>query len=243
MKRLAYLAALTCLGTSHSFAETTYGLGIGVNAGNSLYKDIGTETGVLPIWIIQSDKFLLIGPQFSYEFATFSGLEFAFIGDYRGDGFSGSDGAIFNGMKDRSGTYELGLEIEYESDFGDFSFAVLNDVLGEHEGNEISLTYSLPFINRSSVVTPYVSLINYSEDLVDYYYGVRANEATESRAFYEGKSTVNYEIGVDTQWRFGDHHIIAANLSYTAHGSEIEDSPIVDGNGTFNTLIGYAYEF
>lgn len=227
-----------------TLAESKWGIGLALSTGSEVYTDVDTETDVLPVLYYESENFYLLGPQFGYEFLEWSGLEFSFVGQYRFDGYDPEDDdAIFLGMEERSGSLDLGLEIEYETDVGDFAFTYLADATSEHKGNEMSLSYSLPIILSNGAISPYVSVTQMSDDLVDYYYGVRANEATSTRAFYKGESTTNLEVGINSQWQFGDHHKFVANLSFTSLGSEIKDSPIVDASNSTDLVVGYVYVF
>ena len=43
---------------------------------------------------------------------------------------------------------------------------------------------------------------------VDYYYGVRANEMTADRAYYQGESAVNIEVGARGGYMFKQKHFV-----------------------------------
>jgi outer membrane protein len=78
---------------------------------------------------------------------------------------------------------------------------------------------------------------------VDYYYGVRAGEATPGRAAYLGKATVNAELGLTGIYRFDKQQSLMLNVGVKALGKEIKRSPIVDRSTENRMMLGYMYRF
>ena len=228
----------------HAYAEKfEWGLGIGGIAGGEEYTDVSAEVNILPVVYIKTENFMLLGPRFGYEFASLGGLEITATGQFRLDGFEADDGDIFEGMEDRSEAFEGGLELEYKTDYGDFSFGVTTDLSNTHKGNEMSVSYSIPFILSHGVISPYISAEALSDDLVDYYYGVRTDEATTSRPVYIGESTMNINFGIQSQWKLGKHHQFIGHLEWTSFGDEIKDSSLVDASSSVDFIFGYVYVF
>lgn len=238
------LATLTATAIAPASAnEFRWGVGLGSIVEDSGYKGVSSETNLLPILYIETERFRLAGP--SAEFDLYSGSDFGFslIGQYRADGYEKGDGDIFAGMQDRDDSFDLGFEVEYETDFGDFELGLLSDVSGTHKGHEASLTYSVPFTLSRGAVSPYLAYEVQSSKLVDYYYGVRESEATALRPFYKPGSVSNVEVGIDSEWLLGERHRIVANVSYVRRGSEVEDSPLIDSASETSLTLGYVYEF
>ena len=243
MKLHKLLPVCFTLFATDAFAEGKWGIGLGAISQDEGYIGIGRETNLVPVIFYQSEDFYILGPRFGYEVGAVGDLEFSLVGQYRFDGYEVADGDIFNGMEDRKGSFDLGVEMEYETDLGDFGFEFITDATSEHKGQEMSVSYSLPFILQDGSITPYVALTHLSNDLVDYYYGVRANEATSTRAFYEGKSTTNVEMGIQSRWNYGENHLFVVNASVERVGSEIKDSPLVDSSTNTQFILGYVYVF
>ena len=242
------LVAVSTLVTSHSYADdadskSLWGLGLGIVTGDKGYEGIGTETTPIPVIYHETENFQLLGSSFSYKLSEFGDLTLSLVGLYRLSGYSSSDGDIFDGIKRRSDSFDLGVSAEYEGEFGDVSFEYLADTTNNHDGNEMSLTYAMPYTFNSTLLKPYIKLTRQSDDLVDYYYGVRSNEATSSRAYYRGKATTNIESGVQASYQINRHHNLISYASYTAYGSEIKDSPLMDKSGSFSLIMGYMYVF
>ena len=242
--RHTLVSALVVLTWSASAsADTRFGLGLGALTGDDGYRGVDNGVDVLPLVSINSANYYFFATQFGYEVGRFNGVEVTVLADYRTDGFEAGDSTFLTGMADRTGTLELGLELEYSTDLGDFSLAMLSDVLDEHEGHEISATYSLPIVLRSSQLTPFISVTHQSDDLVNYYYGVQSTEATSTRSAYEGSATTNYEIGVQSRWQSGEHHQILTQISYETWGDAITNSPLIESDGGVQAVVGYVYVF
>lgn len=243
MKSIKYLPIVCALFAASAAADTQWGVGLAAISSNEGYVDVSAETNVVPALFIQTENFQLLGPMISYKLFESGDFKMAFKGQYRFDGYEEDDGDIFKGMEERKGAFDVGFEFGYETGLGDFSFSLLTDATSEHEGYELSASYSKPYRMENGVIAPYISVSNLSEDLVDYYYGVRQNEVSSTRAFYQGDSATNVEIGVNSQWMYSGKHMIVANASYTQFGSAIKDSPLIDESGSFQVILGYVYAF
>lgn len=229
--------------SGNAMADGQWGVGVAAIWQDQGYKNISSTTTVVPAVVYQSDDILWMGPQFSYKFAQTNDLEFRAHAQFRFDGFDADEDVLFEGMEDRDGALDLGISMRYNTEIGNFTATFLNDVTGTHKGHEISAEYSYPMRIKGHMITPFVSTSYLSDDLVDYYFGIRQNEVRTDRAFYLGDATMNVRAGVNTLWSVAESQQIIANLSYTAYGSEIKDSPLVDGSGNLSLLVGYVYLF
>ncbi|MCO7188565.1 MULTISPECIES: MipA/OmpV family protein [unclassified Pseudoalteromonas] len=220
-----------------------WGIGAAVVSQDQGYTDVGNETILVPALAIQYGNFSLLGPRGSYKVWQQENIEFSVVGQLRLDGYEEADGDIFLGMEDRDMSFDFGFEGEFDTEFGEFGFSFMHDVTSTHKGYEASVSYGVPFTLGDGRITPYVSASYLSEDLVDYYYGVLPTEQRAGRNAYTGDATMNLEVGVSSDWFFGRNHMIKADLSYTAYGSEIKDSPLIEQSGAVQLLLGYVYVF
>nr|WP_248291036.1 MipA/OmpV family protein [Pseudoalteromonas arctica] len=198
---------------------------------------------VVPALSIQYGNFSLLGPQMSYKLGHWGDFEASILGKFRLDGYEADDDEFFNGMEDRDPSFDIGIDLEYDSSWGDFGLSHTADVSSTHEGYETSVSYSLPYRVSKGRIAPFISVSHLSEDLVNYYYGVKQSEVTTNRAYYQAESSLVWEIGTRSDWLFGTNHMIKADLSYRFLGSEIKDSPLIDKSGGINLIIGYVYVF
>jgi outer membrane protein len=242
------LTACLLVCSTHTLAQKgpsdiTWSLGVAVISSDQGYVDVGTETKLVPAVGIQYGNFSLLGPQASYKMFGNDQLEISAIGNLRFDGYEAEESDIFKGMEDRDMSFDAGIEAEIDTSFGEFGLGIVHDITSTHKGFELSASYGIPMMFKNGRVMLYVAANYQSEDLANYYYGVQQNEATSSRAFYEVDATTNLEIGIGSTWLFDNKHFIKADISYSAYGSDIKDSPLVDKSGQAQILVGYAYVF
>ncbi|MEM1190062.1 MAG: MipA/OmpV family protein [Pseudomonadota bacterium] len=220
-----------------------WGLGVGGIIEDDGYLGLGSETNLLPVLHIETERFQLLGYQLQWNLAEFEHSEFSFVGGYRFDGFEADDADELEGMEDRDGTVDIGFSYEVETRFGDFEVSAVRDALSKHKGFEVSLEYGLTIPVWRGSLRPYVAYSYMSEDLANYYFGVEPDEAGAHRFAYEVGSASKTTFGVDSLWRLGDRHSLKFELSYTAFDSAIADSPIMERDDNPQLLFGYWYAF
>ena len=78
---------------------------------------------------------------------------------------------------------------------------------------------------------------------MDYYYGVRASEATATRPQYEPDSTVNFFGHLDYYQGLPKDWVLVTRIGFEVLGDEINNSPLVDKSVTMSGIIGLAKRF
>ena len=223
--------------------ELSWGVGLGIVSGNAGYTQMGSDSMAVPIFLINYGKFYLMGPKFGYQLSSNDNYAFGLTGNYRLDGYEAEDSSFLMGMDDRDGTLDLGVEYSYDTGLGEIGIEVVADTMGTHEGYQADVSFSYPINFDNGQLSPYVGAEYRSDDLVDYYYGVKSTEATQTRQFYQADSAVNLVMGIRSTWFSGPHHRFVAMLQFTGFDDSIKDSPIVDADDAYNMIVGYAYVF
>lgn len=224
--------------------ESEFILGLGIGSGKSIYKGVGTETDIIPLFAYQNESFYIQGPEVGYHFIENGPLTFSALASYRLEGYESGDSRDLKGMDKRKGAFELGVSASYETDIGDWSMAALTDISNEHDGYEIALGWEkrMELTPRWSL-TPGASISYRSKDLNNYYYGVKNSEATASRAAYTADSGTVFELGVSADYMIDPQQMVRFGASYQNFGSEISDSSIVEKDNTYQVSAAYIYRF
>jgi outer membrane protein len=237
--------ALSLYVSSQAIAGTVT-LGLGGVVAESVFKGEDTEETIFPVIAYESGDFSIDPEGAAYRlmgsedsaYSLFAGLGIS------GDSYSSSDADVLKGMSRRHDGVDLGVGLEFGIGPGSVAASISQDISGNHKGQQAELSYEITMpINQYLVVQPSAALSWQSKDYVDYYYGVRANEATVSRAVYKGDSTVNSSVGlgliipINKQWR------IVNQLGYTWLGDGITDSPLVGRDEAWNAVIMTTYTF
>ena len=223
--------------------KTRWGLGVGAIAQDLGYKGQGNNSLLVPIVYVESARFFLMGPRAGWRFIDSDRVTLSAVANYRFDGYESNDSRALEGMDARDGSLDAGFELRYRADVGTLTFSAVTDTLNRHSGGEVALRYGYPLSVARGTVSPFVETSWLSEDLVDYYYGVRPKEARVDRPVYRPGSTYNATLGVTGNWFFKRRHLVFLNAGYQWLGSEIEDSPLIDSDAGASVFLGWVYTF
>jgi outer membrane protein len=160
-----------------------------------------------------------------------------------GDGYQASDAPGLAGMADRDGSIWVGPGFSSEIGPVDISAEWLFDAMGNSGGDQIRVGVSADFPVGRFQVTPRVSATWMSDDVVDYYFGVTPAEATPLRPAYAGSAEGSVEAGLRLVYPLTRRHHVMLDLSATAFGGGVGDSPIVADDVTTSVGLGYAFRF
>lgn len=227
--------------------EPVFMAGVGTLLVDKPHKGGDTEFLAVPMLFYQKDRLVLSGITINYYLIYQDGWAVSLLGAPRFEGYDDDESRHLNGMDDRERTYELGLQCSRTFDWGTVSTAFFTDILGEHEGQEIRLTYKQTFKDMLAVkslnLTPMVGVNWRSKQLNDYYYGVEGSEALPARPEYHAGSSTGILAGLRLDYPAGERWNLFSSVNVEWLGSEITDSPIVDEDTMISLLFGAMYKF
>lgn len=240
-------AALLVLGLSTARADepapTGWGIGLGVGTQTRPYKDIGTETRVLPVLSYENRWVRIAGLGVDLKLGSTGPVSFALGARYSLGGYDQDDAPILNGMQDRKGGVWLGPSATWRNGIVDVSAELQGDVSGNSKGTQFRLALDRSFTSGALRFTPRVAAIWRDRKYNDYYYGVRADEVRADRPFYEATASTDVEIGLRTGYALSRQHSLFLDVSATALGKGAKDSPLVDRSTLGSVRLGYLYRF
>ena len=241
---ILYVLLIPMWGTAALAQDSGFSLGLGAYSEERAYGD--TVTGPVPLITYDSPYFSFSGasadlklPWISTETVSLSFRAALSIGE----GYDGSDTDILDGMDDREGGFWTGAAVEWNSAIADFSLEGLADVSGDSDGHRVRLEMSRDFKLDRVVLTPRLVGTWMDDEAVDYFYGVRAGEATLARPEYQGEATTSVTLGLRAAYLPAANHMIVLDLSATQVGDGISDSPITVDDTLTGVGLGYIYRF
>jgi len=240
---LAHPARADDAGPGISNPSHGWSVGIGVGVVTRPYKDIDTETRVLPVLAFENRWIRVGGLGVDLKLGSAGPVSFALGARYSMNGYSQDDAPILNGMEERKDGVWVGPSVTWRAGFADLSAEVLGDAAGNSQGTQVRLAAERGFTSGAFRFTPRVAAIWRDRKSNDYYYGVRAAEVRVDRPFYEGTSSTDVEIGLRTSYALAPHHSVFLDLSATRLGSGVKDSPLVDRTSQAGARMGYLYRF
>jgi outer membrane protein len=85
--------------------------------------------------------------------------------------------------------------------------------------------------------------LRWSLGLVDYYYGVRPDEALPDRPAYEGEAMITTRASLSLLWRASPRIAVLALVRADRVDDDVQNSPIVDERRAVFGMAGFAYRF
>ncbi|MAD77665.1 MAG: hypothetical protein CML20_23350 [Rheinheimera sp.] len=218
-----------------------YGVGIGIN--QEIYRGYKRRTIPLPLIGYRGEKLSVYGPFVSYQLLQQGNISVSAKLSPRFAGFDESDSDVFSGMAKRKSSLDGGIGVQYRLQRWVFEADTLIDLLGNSKGQESKLAvgYTLRF---GPVLMEPKAGISYSDSkLVDYYYGVRLNEATSNRMPYHAKSAFNYNAGLSLSTPVFFGGMTRLGIEHHWYDSSISDSPLTDRDSGVSAFLSWSKFF
>jgi outer membrane protein len=238
------------LGDADSLAPqgTQYGLGLAAVVRQRPYLDAGNKTNGLPVLYLENRWFRLAGGNadlklwrkaFSPDHSLSAGLRVK----YELDGYEADDSPLLAGMDERKSSIWGGGAVAWSTPWVRISGEYLADLAGNSKGQRLQLQADRRFGAGSWSITPRVAAQWLDSKYVDYYYGVRSQEARAGRAAYAGSSALTVEAGLRVDYTFAQRHVVYVDASVNALPDEIRQSPIVGRSNMSRVALGYMVRF
>ncbi|WP_460456875.1 MipA/OmpV family protein [Arenimonas alkanexedens] len=205
---------------------------------------VGLDEGLLvvPLVRFEGERAYLRGLRGGWRLRDTGTHEISIFGQARTDGYDAKDSPFLAGMSDREFSLDLGVASTWTvANVGQIEAAVSADALDRSGGYEAALSWNGLFRAGGFTFIPGVSARWQSDDIVDYYYGVRAGEALPGRAAYRGSAAVTPDLSLLVQRPLGPRWSVFARASHAWLPSEISNSPIVDRDSTTSIFLGLGY--
>ncbi len=211
---------------------------------NAPYVGLDEDNYLVPLVRFEGERAYLRGLRGGWRVYNKGNFELAAIAQARLDGYDPDDSAFLAGMDERKFSMDLGMSADLRvKGVGNFEAAVVVDALDRSGGVETSLGWNGLVRAGSWFIIPGVSGRWQDASLVDYYYGVRADEALPGRPAYRPGAAFKPEVSVLVNRNFGSKNrwSFFARAAHEYLPSTISNSPIVDGNGNTSIFIGLGY--
>jgi len=146
-------------------------------------------------------------------------------------------------VPDRDYAVELGFEWLADGRWGRFAVAGLHDVSRTHDGFSVDAEFACPWYRARWTVEPTIMLRYKSAALNDYYWGVRATEASSALPVYVVSSGLNWQLGARASYYLSSHLRFTASINYERLNDAAAGSPLVRDPEVTAFFAGLAYQF
>jgi outer membrane protein len=206
---------------------------------------IGTDPKVFPIPVVglRYKGWFVQGIRGGYEFlqkGAFTGSVFA---QAQFKGLEPEDSPFLEGMAPRRKSADTGGELTYRGRPVGFRAAFVADMMGRSKGQELSLLAVTGMPLGKALVLFGAGPRWLSANRVDYYYGVRSDEARSWRPLYSVGGTWNLDVNVTVRLNLTEKWRLFALLNREGFGSSIRNSPLVDHSAAYSLITSLTYDF
>ena len=240
---LSLLIATAAIAQPPGVSRNGWSLGVAVISSPEPYVDAENETLFVPALSITAGRFAFRGIAASWQLGEWGDFEAEAILRARFSGYDAEDSPFLEGMEDRRKSADLGFALTWERERFGLRLTPAVDVLGRSDGVEVALDAFVPFRFGPVRLEPRIGAAWQSADLVDYYYGVRPEEARPGRPAFRGESTVNATAGLFLFSPLSKRLALQTFLRLERLGPEIEDSPIVADATALTAFAAVSYSF
>lgn len=220
-----------------------WGLGLAMASSMQPYRGVGTRSRVLPVLQYENAMFRVFGPMVDLKLPNVGPAQLSLRAQYMDDGYKPSDSAFLAGMSERKGGFWLGLRSDWHTPVAHLSAEWLGDAAGNSNGQHVKLVVDRLFPVGRFGFAPRLGLQWQDKKNVNYHYGVRASEARADRPAYEAKAALNTELGLRVFYGISMSQSVFLDMSSTALGASIKDSPLVDRSRVSGVRLGYLNRF
>ena len=267
LRLLAALLALTLVGqpvNADETAETESRWQLGIALGYGIRTNPLVLSDEIPIavdldiaWF--GERFFFDNGDVGYTFADNDYVTASVVGRFNSDRVffgktdtafvtAGLDGATLPAatlleIPDRDYAGEVGLELLAGGHWGRLQLTAHHDVSGTHDGFEVHADYGRGFRQQRWYFEPSIGLGYKSEALNDYYWGVRANEASPALPEYEAGAGVNVHGRLMLGYQLNRNWQFALVAEAERLNDEAFASPIVVDRTVFGYFAGFGYRF
>lgn len=217
--------------------------GFGIAASQDVYTDFDNRIVPIPIIGYTGEKLRVYGPFIGYELYREQGftLDAQLVPVFAG--YEEDDSAVFAGMDDRDFSYAAGIALNYNTGSWVYSLSTNADVLSKFDGYQASARIGKQFRIDNFMIEPSVGVNYQDSNYVDYYYGVRPEEATAFRSTYRGDSALNTEVRVAVSTRQFLGGMTRLEVGATFFDDSISDSPLTDDDSALSAMLVYTRFF
>lgn len=218
-------------------ASAEWGVGIGLDNYDDIYQDYKDDARLTLDISHRGERFNMYKNQASFRFIDTPswGIEAYGLID---SGYETKDkdsrlSEVLLGMEEREAALNLGSRAVFKTEAGDIiSLALAADVTNRHRGQSVELCFGcIAFFpqwsgEREFIIQSFLGGRWQSEDKVDYYYGVKASEATVERSQYTAGNASSAFTGIQAIAQFSKNFTLESSLIVESVPEAIRDSPI-----------------
>jgi outer membrane protein len=210
----------------------------------SPYAGAGRRFDLMPLYIYNGNQLFLDVNRVGVKLLDEPSQRIDLLVERRLEGFPlTSTPASLTGMAQRLSSVDMGISYTLQQPWGQLKTELVRDINSTHQGTEARLGYAKEWRAGALSWRPTLSLAWRSAQLNDYYYGVKASEATATRAAYAPGAGLEARLGLHATHQVSRHWRLLTGVSATVLGKGVANSPIVQQRVLPSYYLGAVYDF
>jgi outer membrane protein len=226
-------------------ARARFSAGLAVISAPRPYAGASNDLRPVPMVELEVRRFYVRGIFVGYQVIDGGRIGLDLQVRPRFTGYEPDESPVLAGMAERRESIDAGLAVDWRLGSFELETSVAADVLGRSDGVEAGVDLSRRWFvaGRKAMLVPSLGVVWQSRNLVDYYFGVRPEEALPERPAYAASSAISPRAGFFATYRLSPRlsAVLVARVQRLA--DEIEASPIVDRRWGHFELAGISYTF
>lgn len=220
-----------------------WGVGVLVLLSSNPYRGGDTVVRVFPSLQYVGEHFFIVGPRAGYNLFRNRWVNLNLVADVKFAGEAFEDEKFLQGMENRRDTVMAGFDGSLRAGPWRLEASAFTDVLDRHNGQEINLALARNWRGNTWALTPGAGLVWRSSAYNDYYYGVRANEATAERPAYDPGDSVEFFARLFGRVELSGPWSLLGSVRVEHLSDDVYESPIVDRRFVTSAFLGLNYAF
>ncbi len=218
--------------------------GMGIILVDDGYRDMDVQVFPIPFILADGERFFIQGPRVGMHLYRSDRNQVDLVLNPGFGGFDADDSPYFEGMNDRDMAVFAGIQWGHQINrFYSLSIGMATDVTGNADGLRGEIGVNRSWFSGEWVMTGSLGLEWLSSDVVNYYYGVRPDEARPDRPAYTGTDSWNTSFSLMVTRPFGKRAVFMGIVGYGRYGSGISESPLLERESTLFTMAGVGWRF
>ncbi|WP_369980416.1 MipA/OmpV family protein [Xanthomonas bundabergensis] len=220
-----------------------WGLGMAAMTVQKPYRGIGAQTIALPLPVYESKWWSLYGPALSFNPPSLGPVALSLTARLSHDGYAASDSPFLDGMQRRKDRLWLGGSGTWRTGIADATLEWMHDVSGYSRGQRVGISVERVFDLGLFELVPRLGAVWLDRRYVDYYYGVRAQEARAQRPAYRPGASLDVEAGLRVAYRVAHRDSLFLDVGVDRLGAQVRASPLVGSALQSRIVLGYVHVF
>ncbi|MEA1920916.1 MAG: MipA/OmpV family protein [Campylobacterota bacterium] len=224
-------------------AENSLSIGAGPYIQSQPYRSADAFILPTPVIFLEYEIFYVRWSQIGMYFYGGENWGLSLMLQPRPFGYKAEDSDDLTGMDTRKSSWEGGLSLAGKNDLGFAEIIYVHDLLNSSNRSLVRAEVGTKIKHENWTFVPSFLMLWFSQGFNEYYYGVREDESTPTRAEYHPNAGLNVAMQSYINYQITPEWGVLGNIRTDYLNSTVTNSPIVSDHYIFSGMISLRYTF